>query len=512
MDKIENIFYRMHNFRCIDDNGYHNFPELKENVYKLKNLFDTNQLREKERIIFLCDNSFYTYVILFAAALTNCILVPISNTIPIKKLITYITTLRARAVIMQDNSVKQEDRQILENYTNLLICAKGNWIYQPAKNEDQTGTKENLPPFLRKEDPALILFTSGTTSEPKAVIFSHSRILGMLEAICSYMMPNKDDVFVIAKKAHHVSSWICEIMLSAFIDATVSLRNSSLLSPRLCLKHAYEDHGTILFVNPFLLKKMTQVNGGNELLKYTHSIYTSGSPLDKTLHQQASEYWHDTRIYNVYGLTEAGPRVFAQGPNTPIAFGSVGLPVKNVSVYFKKQDKLITCPYAIGELYVRTPYRSLGRWASQKPVEKLLRTGDIGYFDEEGNYYIVGRNDELLSCNSYNVNPVAVEEVVTSFPNVETCIVLVDVDANGVDKLIALYTTTDDQIIQEKALYQYIKERLEPHECPREFYKIASPFISATGKLQRSAAKKYFKDVIKKSLYNSNRNTAAPTE
>ncbi|MCI9448838.1 MAG: acyl--CoA ligase [Clostridiales bacterium] len=501
MKRIEDIFYQMQSFRCIDDKGCHSLLELKLAVDKLKKLFITNQLGDKERIIYLCDNSFCVYVILFTSVITDCILVPVSNTIPLKKLISYITRLKAKTVIIGDNSFQQEEQQIVRDYANLLILKKDQWIYQPIKREIKAKCKDHIPVHLLKKDPAMILFTSGTTREPKAVILSHSRVMSMLDAVCSYMLPNKDDVFVVAKKAHHVSSWICEILLSAYVDATTSIRNQSLLLPRVCMEKVHEDHGTILFVNPFLLKKMINIDGGDEMLKYTHSVYTSGAPLDKLLHKQANERWPNTRVYNVYGLTEAGPRVLAQGPNIPIVYGSAGVPIKGVSVYFENNSGPIKRPYKIGELYVKTPYQSLGVWLSDKPMDGWFRTGDVGYFDDQGNYYIVGRNDDILCCNSHNVNPVAVEEVVTSFPGIETSIVLIDVDINGVDKLITLYTTTDDKKINENILYQYLRAHLESYECPNEFHRITNRFISATGKTQRLEAKKYYQNIIKASLY-----------
>jgi long-chain acyl-CoA synthetase len=504
-DSIYDLWEKTSDFYCIDDQGKHDNKETKIKVINFYEILLKHGIVSRDVIIYLTKNSVEAIIVLFGILKADCVLAPVSCKIPIYKLMKYLHLLNAKAVILTLDDFSTEDLSILLIETNVIIHKNEKWCFIPKKNSnipDSIPSSSNCRKM--NSDIAFILFTSGTKNEAKAAMFTNERVIKMLQAIYDYMMPGSADVFIITKQVQHVSTWIGEILMSIFIDAALSIRKTSLLLPRLCIENAVKDKATILFTNPNLLAKLINVKCCKKRLNTLHSVYVSGSPLDKRAHEQADKYFLHAEIYNVYGLTEAGPRVLAQGSKTGVKYGSVGKPVKGVSVFIKQrigesaEYTEIIEPGVTGELFVDSPYAVLGYWPDEVFDGSLLHTGDTGYFDEDGFYYIIGRSDEIIFYHSHNINPFIIESYICSYEHVETCVVFDDKGIGQQDKIVALYTTSNNMDINQAELYGFVRKHLEPYECPIEIHRTDKSFISEYGKVQRNRAKEYYINEIKK--------------
>lgn len=500
-EKIDMLFRQTSHFYCIDDNGFYSNAEIKNEANILCCMMQNNGLQSKDRVIILSNNSFFTVAVLFGTLLADIIPMPVLENTPVDKIVGYIRQIGAKAIIFCRGAVSDGDCNQLQNYVMTLVKTDSGW--QVAKKTETTVMQnycDVTPNDLEEmQDAAFILQSSGTTSAPKVNLFTHKNTIGMLNAIQSYMQPTCEDVFMVCKYPHHVSTWIGEILISIYADAALSIRKSTVMLPRRCLENVEKDNSTLLFVNPQILSKLVRMDKSKYSLDTIRAIYSSGSILDADFHKRADHFFTKGRVYNVYGLTEAGPRVFAQGPNREIKYGSVGkvvdgVYVKIVDCNIQNQCKEITEPGIVGELFVKSPYRPIVNWPDIHQQDcGYVRTNDLGYFDKDGNYFITGRNDDIILYNSHNINPNVIELCIKAFEGVEDCVVFCEKDSVKSEKLIAMYTTSDRKPVNHRELNKYLKKKLDSYECPHELYNCQTQFRSATGKLLRSKAQEYYK-------------------
>lgn len=256
-------------------------------------------------------------VVIFACLKAKCILAPVSSKIPLNKLLKYIEVLQARAIILAESDFSDAIKKQLLKWTSLIIYTpKYNYtLYCATAKRNQSFIDQSIRKDIGGNDIVFVLFTSGTASESKAAIYTQEKVLNMLAIISDYMEPNGEEVFFCMKQPQHVSTWIGEILMSVYVDVILSLRKTSLLLPRLCMGNMIRDKASIIFTNPSILSSLIKVPCESELLGRIHSVYVSGAPLDENIHRKADCYFTHAKICNVYGLTEAGPRVLAQRRN-----------------------------------------------------------------------------------------------------------------------------------------------------------------------------------------------------
>jgi acyl-CoA synthetase (AMP-forming)/AMP-acid ligase II len=156
--------------------------------------------------------------------------------------------------------------------------------------------------------------------------------------------------------------------------------------------------------------------GGDRCKRYTLDLIRSRLP--------------STKVYITYGLSEAGPRVSTL-PHDRVASlpDSIGLPLKGVEVSILDGDARRCAPYECGEIVVRSPSLMSGYFGDVERTNRVIRgglchTGDIGYLDEHGFLYYVGRKDRQFKIGGRSVNPAFIERCLASHPQVQEVVVL----------------------------------------------------------------------------------------
>ena len=203
------------------------------------------------------------------------------------------------------------------------------------------------------DNEAVVIFSSGTTGISKGIILTHKAININADAIIEYMGINKNDTLYIAKPFSHSSTFVGEILVSLKVKNRIVLANPT-VPPRVILKNLSQYNCTFVCLNPYLLKLITEEQKKNCYnLNSLKKIYVSGSRLYDDLWLDARHTFGNTEILNVYGLTEAGPRVSAQRGNEKN--NSVGKPISNVKVIITDAKGNKKAPLDIGIVSVKSP-------------------------------------------------------------------------------------------------------------------------------------------------------------
>lgn len=340
----------------------------------------------------------------------------------------------------------------------LLQCLAGGRIAVPIDINygqaylDRIGTLVSVDPQYDSRL-AFIVFTSGTTGTPKGVMLTHSAIIENLKAIESYFHVQEGQKMMIVRSLVHISALTGELLFGLCHGLELSFFEENFIPQRL-VKELQTQKTQVLGCTPTMLYHLKNYLRDTDL----RHIAISGERLSASMVESLKEYRDKIDFYNVYGLTENGPRVSALLPQEFFSrAGSVGKPVRETQIQIKNGELLVKSKsmmlgyYKCGDL---TKLKIRGGW---------LYTGDMAKTDEDGYLYILGRKDNMLIRGGVNIFPEEIEEAAKRIAGLDDCIVYGEDDLNYGQKICMDYvgTTCIDRI--RKELTQLLPCRLIPN-------------------------------------------------
>lgn len=369
--------------------------------------------------------------------------------------------------------------------------------------EDLThGTKiSEYPEIDPQEDTAVILFTSGTTGQPKGVMLTHySQVANALQSY--YWLrgwgysakPQKAGYPIILCAMPFFHSYGLVVMNEA-----VSFGCTLALIPNptaLDILKITEKHKVTHF--PLIPRLIREVIEYPSLRKFDLTSLTAcssgGAHIPVDLMQQF-EAICGARMYQGYGLTEAGPTIAATPVEGDPVCESTGLPYPDtvVKIVDLQLGEIEMPPEAKGEIIVKGPQLMKGYMDDSEATDKVLRdgwlyTGDIGLRDERGYLYIIGRKTDRIVAGGHTVWPTLVEEVLTSHPDVAQAVAFGVPDPLRCSTDIRAIIVPREGVVTkelENSLTALSGEKLAEHEVPTRFMFRDSLPLTLLGKVDR---------------------------
>jgi long-chain acyl-CoA synthetase len=192
-----------------------------------------------------------------------------------------------------------------------------------------------------------------------------------------------------------------------------------------------------------------------------------------------------------YGLSEASPVVSMNPIPGPWKAGSIGRPIPGVEMSVQDDEGALLAPREVGELCVRGGNVMIGYWNQPAETAKAMRgnwllTGDIGYRDEDGYFYITDRKKDMLLVNGLNVYPREIEEVIYQIPGVQEAAVVGQPDPRKGEHPVAFVVPGDGVKLNEKSILQYVRSKLADYKVPRRVGFLPALPRNATGKILKT--------------------------
>ncbi len=370
-----------------------------------------------------------------------------------------------------DNSIELISYDLIFPHTQLLPTA----IYDKFK-------------VNYSSDEAIVIYSSGTTGESKGIILSYFAINTNSDAIINYMQPSESDCMYIVKKLTHSSTIIGELMVALKMRTPILIA-PVVVPPRYVFSNIAKYNVTIIGVNPLLLSMFcNEYQYHKQDLSSLKKIFVSGSILSDRTYAIAHEVFNKQEIYNVYGLSEAGPRVAAQRYDC-CKSNSVGKAINNVNIAIVDENGNVSANGALGIIHVESPCIFNGYIQGELKNKSLynnwLNTGDIGFFDENDELHIIGRVDEMIVIGAHKIYPSEVERQIQVFSEVIECIVFM-VNYCKEELLCCLYVSCKSIRTDIKKLLGTV---LMKHEIPKLFVKIDVIPRTPNGKIDLKKSK-----------------------
>lgn len=342
---------------------------------------------------------------------------------------------------------------------------------------------------------AVVIYSSGTTGKSKGVILSHFAINTNADAIIDYMQPTANDCIYIAKMLSHASTLTGELLVA--LKTRMKLVIAPLIvSPKYILNNINKFNVTIICLNPTLLSMFVNEYERNQYsLLSLKVVYVSGSILNDKLYDKVHKVLSQISIYNVYGLSEAGPRVTAQRIDC-CKSNSVGKVIKNVNLKIINEQGKVASKCEYGTILVKTPSIFNGYIVGGEKFPPLFKTwyntGDIGYMDKHGELHIVNRLDDVIIIDSHKIYPSEVENKIIEQTSVKECAVI-KVDFNG-NEFIGCLFVDEKEISQDKK--EELKTKLLTYEIPRFFLRCDALPKNRNGKISNCRMREYLINYI----------------
>ncbi|MCT4368926.1 long-chain fatty acid--CoA ligase [Yangia mangrovi] len=351
------------------------------------------------------------------------------------------------------------------------------------------------PPAITPEtDLATLQYTGGTTGLSKGAMLTHANIVANAEQILQRLpAPKMGEERVLAVlPLFHVFGMTVAMNLAVRIAAEI------ILVPR------FDIEGTIKVIErqkptlfPGVPTLYTAINHALEKrpadLSSLRCCISGGAPLPGEV-RRGFEALSGCRLSEGYGLSESSPVVCCNPFDGSARDGSIGKPLAGTQVEIRDlADPTRLCgPHEKGELCVRGPQVMQGYWNRPDEtratfVDGALRTGDVGYVDEDGFYFIVDRIKDVILCSGYNVYPRVIEEALYQHPAVAEAAVIGVPDAYRGSAPKAFVVLKTPLETPEDALQDFLKEYLSPIEMPKHIQICESLPKTPVGKLSKKA-------------------------
>lgn len=265
-------------------------------------------------------------------------------------------------------------------------------------------------------DIAVILCTSGTTGRPKGALISNMGLQKNIVAIYSYFMIKEHNRILISRPLYHCAVFTGEFLVSLYAGLDIYFYSDK-YNPLGVKKSLLDWNIEILCGTPTLFSQLAKIFIEDSAKADLKIVALSGECITRKQAQFIRSVFKHTKIFNVYGLTEASPRVSYLPPELFDEFPeSVGYPLREISIGIFDDCGNELDAGTIGNIIVNSPsimrgYYNNPELTHQKVVDIGLITGDVGYLDDGGRLYILSRADDMIIKAGLNIYPKEIENL-----------------------------------------------------------------------------------------------------
>lgn len=349
------------------------------------------------------------------------------------------------------------------------------------------------------DDPALLLYTSGSTGMPKGILHRQALLRGYLASVSLFYEMEMNDR---GRVLWTVSDWswvagIFNVMLTGWYFGQTVVAGPTRFSAEWAFEFMTRHSITHCFLTPTALKRMAAIDDPRARWPKLalRAIGTGGEPLPGAVLDWADSF--GVPINEFYGLTEVNHLIGNCRSLWPIRPGSMGraYPGHTVAVIDENGDQVPDG--TLGEIAVTDddPTLFIGYWRQPERTEQMrcgswIRTGDFAYRDEDGYYWFKGRNDDLIKSAGFRIGPAEVEDALIHHEAVAEAAVIGSPDEDRGQVVKAFIRLRDGQVASDelaRTLQDHIKTNLAIFKYPRRIEFVDSFPLTSTGKINRRA-------------------------
>jgi malonyl-CoA/methylmalonyl-CoA synthetase len=455
------------------------YRELEERSHRFAACLRGLGIVPGDRVVLLTAKKPQFVVAHLGAQFLGAVTLPLNPRFTAEELVFFLTDSGARVAV-----ASAEQRAVLETLRSRLTDPLAIIDDSEVWDSRCDGTAPHRA--IGHDDPALILYSSGTTGRPKGVVHSHANLSASLRALQACWRFTPDDVLVNALPLFHIHGLSFASQLSLLTGSTMRIEET--FHPRRTLDAI--GRGTVFMGIPTFYYAFLDRSDFREAARGWQSVrlFTCGSaPIRPEVLPDLEEILGHP-VINRYGMTE-GHVITSLPLDGPWPRGSVGLPLDGIEVRVDRDDGSLAAAEEVGSVRLRGSNLFRAYWNNPEATRAALAsgwfdTGDLGKRDASGFLTLVGRKHDLIITNGFNVYPQVVERVVNACPGVRESAVLGIPDARRGERVVAVIVR-DDPALDLASLRAFWSERLVDYQRPSDVRFIEALPRNAMGKVLR---------------------------
>jgi len=503
---------------CLKDQQM-TYRQLDTAVKKFAQALIKQGLQANERVAIYLPKQFETVIAIFGTALAGGVFVPVNPLLKPKQVSYILRHCQAKFCITAHQRAKTliEELQTC-SFLKTLICVDKSPEYDIPYNFNLTtwnsfnNTEKAFSALLHPridQDTVSILYTSGSTGQPKGVSLSHRNMVEGAKSVATYLENQANDR-LLAVLPFSFDYGLSQLTTAFLVGARVVLMDY--LLPQDVIKAVANYQITGLAAVPPLWNQLAERQWPDDAINCLRYITNSGGAVPPSLSQKLTSCLPKTQIFLMYGLTEAFRSTYLPPEQLNIRPESMGIPIPNAALKVMRADGSECEADEPGELVHRGSLVAQGYWNDKKktlerfkptpdqphelPLSEIaVWSGDIVKKDSEGYFYFLGRNDEMIKTSGYRVSPGEIEEIIYASEFVH------DVAAIGLphptlgQAILLIYHAKDPQH-ESSTLLAFCKKNLPLYMVPHKLIHLSALPKNPNGKIDRSTLKKQHIDLF----------------
>jgi acyl-CoA synthetase (AMP-forming)/AMP-acid ligase II len=485
----------------IHENVRATYAEINASANQLARWLIDSGITEGDRVAFVLENSLEYVISYYGVLKAGAAAAPLSSGIKPDGLRHLLRGLEPKVVISSsrfERLFQAIDMSPFKVQALILINPKLKWSSYPFpvfpwEDLRNNGKSSNPETSVKESAVASIIYTSGSTGKPKGVMLSHKNIVSNTYSICQYLHLTEKDVQMVVLPFFYVMGK--SLLNTHFAVGGTVVINNKFAFPAAVIKQMVGEQITGFSGVPstyaYLLHRSPLAKYREKLDSLRYCSQAGGHMSGQIKEELRRVLPAHTEIFIMYGATEASARLtYLEPARFEEKMGSIGKPIPGVILRVLDKKGHEVSDGQIGELVGNGANIMQGYWDDADATTKVLdnqgyHTGDLGYKDEEGYFYVMGRKDNLLKVGGHRINPQEIEDAVMETELViEAAVVGIPDELLGL-KLIALVTPKGNGF-NENQLLSRCAEKLPKYKIPGAIKLLRALPKNTSGKIDRS--------------------------
>ena len=461
------------------------YRQIDEMSSRLANAFAQNGIQAGDRVVFYLLNSVELVIGVFAALKANAIFSIIDYANNPDTLQKIARDCEAAALVTHDKQAALA-ASFLRKIPSLRLAI----LTGPNSDCSQTGflsfdaiQREFSPvPPPRKSidrDLAFLLYTSGSTGDSKGVMVTHRSALASVEGGVEYFGLLESDILA-SPLSLSFSPGINQLIQIFWVGGTLMLE-PSFAFPTVSLKRMAMEGATGLACMPTIISAITHLDLSRYDLSRLRFMTSVGAALAPALVQKLSEKLPSVTLYSFYGMAEAAYSLGLEPAQLSLRPTSVGKPFPGTQAWVVDEEDLRLGPQQIGELVIRGSHVRSGYWNDPEtsarrfrpgslPGELVCYSGDLFRVDEEGYFFFVGRNDEVIKSGAKKIAPREIENALYGMSGIleVAAVGIPDPNLGQFIKAFVVLSPQGQEPLTVQDMLNHCYKTLEAYKVPRE--------------------------------------------
>lgn len=423
---------------------------------------------------------------LYGTLLAGCVFVPMNVMLLGPEIEYLVQDSDIRVLVTLDMFIDNVNAGIknLENPPKVFVVGENLGGHQPFT--DLSGDATDFSPVETDvELPAMRLYTSGTTGKPKGAQITNANIIANIKMFESVLPPEEGDKALCVLPCFHVFA------LNGVLNFAVRNRSTVVLHPRFevdaCINSLMNDDITSFAAVPTMYAEMLKnpMIDGAKFPKLRHCV-SGGAAMPI----EVMSKWEDLSgapVYEGYGLTETTVSVSINTPEER-KIGSIGKPFDAVEMKIVDDNGKDVADGEMGEIVIKGPNVMLGYLNKPEANKEALRngwfhTGDIGYRDEDGFFFIADRKKDMIIKGGFNIYPREIEEIIYQRPEVAEAAVVGFLDEVKGELVRAVIALKPGKELSQEDLHSHLAANLAKYKLPNDYIFLPELPKGPTGKI-----------------------------